>query len=278
MTDDGGAESESAAMAEVLGLVLEGTGYDFRDYQPAFLTRRLRRVSASLRLGGDLVPLAELARADGAVSAQVIEALGIGVTQMFRDPGFFRSLREHVIGELRTHPLARVWVAGCATGEEAYSLAILLDEEGLGDRYRIYATDINVRSLGVAKSGIVDSSRMEQNTRNYRAAGGKLDFGEYFETTHGETTIRQTWQRKIVFARHNLGTEPGFNTFNLITCRNVLIYFNRGLHTRVHSEFYDSLTTGGYLGLGARESLRSSDFADRFRCVDREARLYRKFR
>lgn len=273
MTD---SAAERAAVWESVRLVQEQAGYDFSDYQLPFLLRRFRRLADRLVLPGGVPEFAEALQTDTALSAQVVEELGLGVTEMFRDPQFFRTFRRLVIPELHSHPLVRVWVAGCATGEEAYSFAIMLEEAGFGDRYRIYATDINRRSLEQAKTGVIDATLMRQNTSNYLSAGGKKSLSHYYTARGGNALIRPYWRRRIVVAHHNLATDAKFNTFNVISCRNVLIYFNRNLHARVHSLLYDSLAVRGVLGLGSRESLSLSEHADRFLRLDQPARLYQR--
>lgn len=268
--------AQHAAVAEVIQLVRDRTGYDFSEYQPPFLLRRLRLVANRHGAGGDLVKLAEMARADASLPAEVAETLSLAVTEMFRDPSFFRTFRRLVMPQLRTYPLVRIWIAGCATGEEAYSFAIMFDEEGFGDHYQIYATDINRHSLQRAQSGFVDVSQMQLNSRNYLEAGGTRSLSHYYTAHHGSALIHSQARRRIVVAHHNLTTDGRFNSFNVVVCRNVLIYFDSKLHARVHKLLYESLTPLGTLALGARESLRLSGQADRFRCLDQATRIYQK--
>lgn len=267
---------EARATAALVRLVRDRTGYDFAEYQPPFLTRRLRQLAVRLHLSGGVVELLEVVRADDSLCANVIDILGIAVTEMFRDPQFFVSFRDQVVPELRSHPLVRIWVAGCATGEEAYSFAILLEEEGFADRYQIYATDINRRSLLTARSGVIDASQMRKYSQNYLNAGGRASLSNYYTAHTGQALIRPHWRRRIVVAHHNLTVDAKFNTFNVIACRNVLIYFNRSLHARTHALLHESLAPGGYLALGARESLGQSDFAAGFRCVEQSTRIYQR--
>lgn len=268
--------AQQAAVTEIIELVRAQTGYDFSDYQPPFLLRRLRLLGSRHGAGADLVKLAGLMRADAALPAEAIETLSLSVTEMYRDPSFFRTFRRLVVPELHSYPRVRIWIAGCATGEEAYSFAIMLDEEGFGDRYQIYATDINRRSLERATSGFIDVDQMQLNSRNYLEAGGTRSLSHYYSAHHGSALIHAHVRRRIVVAHHNLTTDGRFNSFNVVVCRNVLIYFDSDLHTRVHKLLYESLTPLGTLALGARESLRLSGHAERFRCIDQAARIYQK--
>ncbi len=252
-------------------------GYDFSRYQRAFLARRLHKVMTKTGTAG--VPaLAERISAEPDVMAELLGSLSLSVTEMFRDPGFFLALRAHVIPRLRTYPMVRVWTAGCATGQEPYSVAIMLEEEGLAGRYQIYATDMYSGSLDQARTGVIAAAAMPTYTRNYHRAGGKAQFSDYYTTADGYAMIRPRWRENIVFARHNLVTDSKFNEFNLILCRNVLIYFDEELHKHVHRLLYSSLGNFGVLGLGARESLRFSPHANAFETIDGPNRLYRRLR
>ena len=185
-----------------------------------------------------------------------LSGISVNVSAMFRDPGFFLAFRQHAVPLLRTYPFIRVWQAGCSLGEEAYSLAILLEEEGLYERSRIYATDINEGTLRQAREGIYPAELMQKYTQNYLQAGGQRAFSEYYTARYEFAILRPTLQRNIVFSQHNLVSDGPFNEFNVILCRNVMIYFNRPLQERTHALFEASLGMFGILGLGARESLR----------------------
>jgi chemotaxis protein methyltransferase CheR len=202
--------------------------------------------------------------------------LSVNVSAMFRDPCFFRALREHVLPRLRTSPYIRIWQAGCSMGEEIYSLAILLAEEGLLDRCRIYATDINERLLEKAREGIYPLELMQKYTQNYIQAGGTRSFSEYYTAAYDNAIFRPALHAQVVFAKHNLVTDGPFNEFNLILCRNVMIYFNRRLQDRVHHLLYDSLATLGVIGLGSRETLSFTPLKDRYEELDAPHRLYRR--
>jgi chemotaxis protein methyltransferase CheR len=202
--------------------------------------------------------------------------LSINVTSMFRDPSFYAAFRERVVPLLRTYPYTRIWCAGCSTGEEVYSLAIVLHEEDLYGRARIYATDINERVLERARAGIFPLDKMRQYTQHYIRGGGTRDFSEYYVAAYDGARFARELTENVVFAQHNLATDRAFNEFNVILCRNVMIYFDKPLQDRVHELFYESLPTFGVLALGHKESLSFSPFAARYEELDADERLYRK--
>jgi chemotaxis protein methyltransferase CheR len=260
-------------------LVLEGIyrhyGVDFREYARASLQRRLwRRVY--LEGLDSLTGLLERLLHDPACMERLQVDLSIQVTAMFRDPAFYRALREVVLPSLRTYPSLRVWNAGCSTGEETLSLAILLEEEGLLRRSRIYATDMNRVVLERARSAGFALERMRDYTQNYIASGGRRAFSEYYVVDSGAANFHPRLLEQVVFAEHNLASDGAFNTFHLIVCRNVLIYFTQPLQNRVHGLFLDSLERFGVLALGQRESVRFTDYADRYEELDGDERLYRR--
>src|SRR5205823_4723446 len=209
---------------------------------------------------------------------RLLVALSISVTSMFRDPTFYVAFREKVVPLLRTYPFIRIWHAGCSTGEEVYSMAILLQEEGIYDRCRIYATDINEGVLQKAKTGIFPINTMQENTSNYIAAGGQGTFSDYYTARYDYAIFRPQLRENVVFAQHNLVTDASFNLFNVILCRNVLIYFNNALQERVQQLFLDSLEMFGILGLGKKETVRYTSVADNYEELDEEERLYRRIR
>jgi chemotaxis protein methyltransferase CheR len=204
--------------------------------------------------------------------------LSINVTAMFRDPTFYGAFRDKVVSLLRTYPFTRVWVAGCSTGEEVYSLAILLEEEGLYDRTRIYATDINEVVLDRAKAGVFPLDRMQDYTENYIRAGGKRSFSEYYLAKYEGALFDRALTENVVWAQHNLVQDRAFNEFNVILCRNVMIYFDRTLQNRVHRLFYESLERFGILCLGNKESIRFTEFEDRYEELDPHEKLFRRIR
>jgi chemotaxis protein methyltransferase CheR len=262
-------------------LLLEGIhrhyGFDFRAYAYASLRRRIwKRLDAEhLRT---ISALQERVLHDPTLMERLLLDLSINVTAMFRDPAFYVAFRRDVIPALRTYPFIRIWHAGCSTGEEAYSMAILLEEEDLYDRTRIYATDINEVVIRKAKEGIFPLDRMQEYTQNYLRAGGTRSFSEYYTAMYDGALFAPRLMRNIVFSQHNLVTDRSFAECNVILCRNVLIYFDRTLQQRVHSLFYESLPVYGYLGLGSKESLRFTGFEDNYEQVDRREKIYRKIK
>jgi chemotaxis protein methyltransferase CheR len=249
--------------------------YDFREYAMASLKRRLTQ--AVDRLDCRTVSgLQERVLHDPQAFPALLQYLTVPVSDMFRDPMYFAALREHVVPVLRTYPSLKVWIAGCSSGEEAYSLAILLHEEGLLDRTLIYATDINPESLKRAESGVYDLERFRQFTENHRASGGKGSLSQYYRAAYGAAALDTSLKKRIVFSDHSLATDSVFAEVQLISCRNVLIYFNRELQDRVVALFGDSLCRKGFLGLGSKESLRFTTRADDFADVVREARIYQR--
>src|SRR5437773_5966018 len=262
-----------------LSLLLEGVfrqyGFDFREYAPASLRRRVwRRVfSEGLQT---ISALQDKLLHDPACMERLLLDLSINVTAMFRDPAFYVAFREKVVPALRTYPFTRIWVAGCSTGEEVYSLAILLQEEQVYDRTRIYATDINQSVLEQARSGVFPLDKMREYTQNYIKAGGTRPFSEYYLAKYDGAQFQRSLVDNVVFAQHNLVSDHSFNEFNVIICRNVMIYFDRTLQNRVHRLFYESLVTFGVLALGAKETIRFSPFEERYEDLDADERLYKK--
>ena len=262
-------------------LLLEGIyrryGFDFRAYAYASIRRRLwKRIEAEGLL--TVSALQERILHEPAMMERLLLDLSINVTAMFRDPSFYRVFREVVVPTLRTYPFIRIWHAGCATGEEVYSMAILLEEEGLYERSRIYATDINEVVLQKAKAGIFPLDRMQEYTENYIAAGGKRAFSDYYVAKYDGALFSPNLTRNVVFSQHNLVTDRSFSEFNAILCRNVLIYFDKSLQSKVHGLFYDSLAIFGVLALGSRESLRFSPYEDSYEQINGPEKIYRKVR
>jgi chemotaxis protein methyltransferase CheR len=250
-------------------------GFDFRDYSLPSLKRRVwKRVYAE---GLSTVSgLLENVLHDPSCMERLLLDLSINTTAMFRDPSFYLTFRQKVVPLLRTYPFVRIWHAGCSTGEEVYSMAILLQEEGLYDRCRIYATDINETVLQRAKEGIFPIATMQENTGNYITAGGNGTFSEYYTARYDYALFRPSLRENVVFAQHNLVTDASFNHFNVIFCRNVLIYFNNALQDRVHRLFHHSMEMFGILGLGKKETIRYSAVSDNYEEIDAEERLYRR--
>jgi chemotaxis protein methyltransferase CheR len=273
------AEARDGVEEIELALLLEGVfrlyGFDFREYAPASLRRRVwRRVHAEGL--STIAGLTERLLHDSATMERLLLDLSINVTAMFRDPTFYVAFREQIVPLLRTYPYTRIWVAGCSTGEEVYSLAILLDEEGLYERTRIYATDINESVLERARAGMFPLDKMQEYTKNYIRAGGTRAFSEYYVAAYDDAQFTRTLIENVVFAQHNLVSDRSFNEFHVIVCRNVMIYFDKRLQDHVHGLFYESLANFGILGLGHKESIRFTPYAQQYEAVDADEKLYRK--
>jgi chemotaxis protein methyltransferase CheR len=262
-----------------INLLLDGVfrhyGYDFRQY--AFASIRRRTMGRAQAEGAKTVlELLERVLDDQACMGRLLRALTIHVTSMFRDPQFYIAFREKVVPFLKTYPFVRIWDAGCSSGAEVYSLAILLAEEGIYDRCRIYATDLSEDILRDAKQGMFPLNSMKEYTENYQKAGGKASFSDYYSARYDHALFRPSLRKNIIFAQHDLVAGGSFNEFNVILCRNVMIYFNNSLQDRVHRLFYQSLARLGVLGLGQRESLRFSPHEASYEMVDAAQCLFRK--
>jgi chemotaxis protein methyltransferase CheR len=249
--------------------------FDFRGYATASLKRRLRAAMARFDCQ-TLSQLQDRVLHDPESFPALLDFLTVPVTEMFRDPSYFRSLRETVVPLLRTYPSLKVWVAGCSTGEEVYSLAILLREEGLLQRTLIYATDINPRTLEKAEAGVYDLERIAGFTENHRRSGAHSSLSDYYTTGYDRAVFDKSLKQNIVFTDHSLATDSVFAEVQLVSCRNVLIYFNRELQDRALGLFRDALCRKGFLGIGSKESLRFSSHADAFSDLVREDRIYQK--
>ena len=269
------AELERIEIELLLEAVFRHYGFDFRSYAYASIRRRLwKRIEAE-----ELSSVSELqARVlhEPAAMERLLLDLSVSVTAMFRDPGFYVTFRREVVPLLRTYPFIRIWHAGCSTGEEVYSMAILLEEEGLLERSRIYATDINDAVLQQARAGIFPLNRMQEYTENYIRAGGRRSFSEYYTAKYDGALFSPALTRNVVFSQHNLVTDRSFSEFNIIFCRNVLIYFDRTLQNRVQALFYESLVMFGILAMGSKESLRFSEYEPCYEKLHPKEKLYRK--
>jgi len=266
---------EEIEVALLLEAIFRRYGFDFREYAPASLIRRLWR-----RANAEGVPtlsaLQERVLHDPACMERLLLDLSINVTAMFRDPSFYVALRQKVVPLLNTYPFVRIWVAGCSTGEEVYSLAIVLDEEVLLERVRIYATDINEEVLRRAREAVIPLDKMQEYTQNYLHAAGTRAFSEYYLASYDGARIDRRLLENVVIAQHNLVSDGSFNEFHLIVCRNVMIYFDRALQDRVLKLFDDSLAPLGVLALGHKETLRYSQLAQRYEELDPSEKLFRK--
>jgi chemotaxis protein methyltransferase CheR len=264
-----------------LQLLIEGIyrqyGYDFREYAPNSLKRRILNFVQIENLRS-ISGLQEKVLHDRSAMERLMQSILVHVTEMFRDPSFYLAFRRLVVPVLRTYSYIRIWHAGCSTGEEVYSLAILLQEEKLYDRCRIYATDMNDFVLQKAKSGRVPMQLMRDFTRNYVRAGGKHAFSEYYAAKDDVAIFKRELIENITFSRHNLVTDTSFNEFNIIFCRNVLIYFTRSLQARVHNLIYESLAMSGILALGSSEMVRFSPHENDYEAVELSEKLFHKVR
>jgi chemotaxis protein methyltransferase CheR len=252
-------------------------GADFRDYSPASVRRRVTLAVQQLGYAG-VNPLREQILANATDYSRLLEFLTVPTSEMFRDPAYFKAIRENVVPLLRTYPSLKIWIAGCSRGEEIYSLAILLREEGLLDKTIIYATDINPQSLERAKAGIFPLDLAAKYTENYQKAGGLRAFSDYYQAGYGSIIFDASLRANVVFADHSLATDSVFAEVQFISCRNVLIYFNRKLQDRAFGLFSDSLSFRGFLGLGSKETLRFSPHYTEFDEFARLDRIYRKRR
>jgi chemotaxis protein methyltransferase CheR len=260
---------------QLLEAIYQRYHYDFRQYAVASLRRRLLQAMNHLQCA-TLLDLQHKVLGDGTMFSRLLEYLTVQVSELFRDPEFFLAVRREVIPLLATYPSIKVWVAGCSTGEEAYSFAILLAEAGLLERTRIYATDINDESLRKAQSGVYALDRMKQFTLNHRAAGGHGSLSDYYHASHDNAVMAPNLKQHITFADHSLATDSIFSEVQLVSCRNVLIYFARELQDRALGLFNDALCRRGFLCLGSKESVRFSAHSARFQEWNAEQKIYRR--
>ncbi len=270
-------DREAVEVDTLLEAVFRYYGFDFREYARPSLRRRLWR-RADLEGATTISGLQERLLHDRSCMERLLLDLSINVTAMFRDPTFFLAFRRSVVPLLRTYPFIRIWNAGCSTGEETYSLAILLAEEGLLGRTRIYATDINEAVLVRAKEGVFPLDQMRAYTENYLAAGGTRAFSEYYTAAYEGARFDRSLTDGVVFSRHNLASDRSFNEFHAIICRNVMIYFDSPLQDKVHDLFHESLVHLGLLALGQKESINFTSHADDYKVVDQADRIFRKIR
>jgi chemotaxis protein methyltransferase CheR len=261
----------------LLASIRKQYGYDFSDYAQASLKRRVN-IFFRARFNNEYQLLYEFVKHDPQVFAALLQTITVNVTEMFRDPLFYKALREKVLPELSTYPHLKVWHAGCSTGEEVYSTAIVLKEAGLLERTRIYATDINASVLEKAKQGVVPLRSMKEYTQNYLASGGTQMFSSYYRAQKDEAVFDASLKKNMVFALHNLAADQSFNEFNLIICRNVLIYFNKELQAKVIDLFHQSLCSLCYLALGTKESLLFSDVKKHYEPVDANMKIFKRIK
>lgn len=262
-----------------IGLLLEALyqryHYDFRQYARASIKRRLIQARSHFGMPS-LTALQERVLHDPEMLPRLLAFLTVQVSEMFRDPGYFRALREQVLPHLRTYPSLKVWIAGCSAGEELYSMAILFREEGLFDRTLFYATDINPDALRAAEAGIYPLDRIRKFTENHQKSGGRSSLSDYYRADYGRAVFDKSLRANVVFSDHSLVTDAVFAEMQLISCRNVMIYFDRGLQDRAVGLFKDSLARNGFLGIGSKESLRFSRHAAAFSELVPAEKIYRK--
>jgi chemotaxis protein methyltransferase CheR len=251
--------------------------YDFRDYSLASQKRRVLHALHKLDCAG-ISELQARVLHDPSMFGKLLQYLTIPTSEMFRDPAYFRVLREQVVPHLRTYPSVKIWIAGCSTGEEVYSMAIMLKEEGLLERALIYATDINPLSLEKARKGLFALDRMKAYTASYQMAGGKAAFSDYYTAAYGNALFDRALTENVSFADHSLATDSVFSETQLVCCRNVLIYFNRTLQERALGLFHESLSHRGFLALGSKESIDFSSYANVFEPVVKSERVFRKLK
>lgn len=249
--------------------------YDFRSYSMASIRRRLRQARQDLGFA-TITAMQEQILHDPDMLAPMLRYLTVQVSEMFRDPSYFLAIRKAVVPHLRTYPSLKVWVAGCSTGEELYSLVILFREEGLEERTLFYATDISPDALEQAQAGIYSAERVRQFSENYRLAGGKTTLSDYYHSNYNRCIFDKSLRRNVVFSDHSLVTDQVFSEMHYVSCRNVMIYFDRVLQDRAVGLFKDSLLRNGFLGLGSKESLRFSEHAVAFRDFVREEKIYQR--
>jgi chemotaxis protein methyltransferase CheR len=270
-------QTEALEVELLLAGVARRYGYDLRVYSRASLMRRVRNAMRQEGLP-TVSALQEKVLHEPAAMVRFIERVAVHTTAMFRDAEVFRAIRTDVIPLLRTYPFVRIWHAGCSSGEEVYSLAIVLEEEGLYDRCRLYATDLSDHIVDRARAGVFSLRNLRDHTIAYQKAGGRADFSSYYQADSQHAVMRQSLRRNIIFSQHNLVCDGPFNEFHLILCRNVMIYFDRALRDRVHRLLYESLSPFGVLSLGTRESLHATPFEKQFEPLGNDVRLYRRTR
>ncbi|MDB5248436.1 MAG: methyltransferase, CheR-type [Segetibacter sp.] len=262
---------------EMLNVVNTTYGYDFSDYSRASMQRRVSRFmdTAGYKTAVDLT---FQLKKDRSVFDYFLQRITVNVTEMFRDPAFYKVIRQEVLPVLASYPIIKIWHAGCSSGEEVFSMAILLSEAGLLKRSRIYATDVNPYNVEKAKKGILPLNVMKEYNENYIQSGGQNDFASYYTSLYNNAIIRKDLRENILFSQHNLVTDQAFNEFQIILCRNVMIYFNRRLQNRVIHLFNDSLSTFGYLALGIKESLLFTDLQNKFEVVSKDEKVFRRIK
>lgn len=268
-------EINAASLKEVLEILNNQYGYDFSQYSQASLIRRVNRICTLNSIENSIDLKFKLINEKGFV-IDFVEEITVNVTEMFRDPSFYKSLKKKVFSYLATYPQIRIWSAGCSTGEEPISLAIALEEAGLLHKCTIYATDLNQTVLQKAKKGIYHLDSLALHSKNYIEAGGLHSLSEYYLVKYGAAIFSPNIRKRIVYSQHSLVSDNSFNSFHLIVCRNVLIYFNQPLQNRAVELFYNSTEGTGFLALGNKESLRFTEYFSKYETIDRNERIFKK--
>lgn len=269
------SETEDIEIRLLLEAIFHRYHYDFRGYAQASIRRRLKQAKEFFSCP-TYSNLQDRVLHESAVFTRLVSFLTIQVSELFRDPPYFKAIRETVVPYLKTYPSLKVWVAGCSEGEEVYSMAILFREEGFGERVIIYATDINPVAIERAQAGVYSLERMKLFTENHRRSGGKSSLSDYYTAAYGAAVFDKSLREQVVFSDHSLVTDSVFAEVQLVSCRNVLIYFDRELQNRAVKLFHGALSRQGFLGLGMKESLRFTDYADSFVEWNRDVRIYQK--
>ena len=264
----------SEEIDDLIHLIKNVNGFDFSDYSPASFKRQVTKILNLQKLS--VFDLRNLIVNDEAYFEDFLCKVTVNVTEMFRDPLFYKSIRENIIPYLRSYQRIKIWNAGCSTGEELYSFAILFSEENLYNRSFFYGTDVNTDVLKIAKSGIYELTKMKQNSENYSASGALNSLSTYYTAKYDAVSIKHSIKKNVLFSSHNLVSDGIFNEFQVISCRNVLIYFNVELQNRVIELFYNSLASFGFLCLGSKETIRNTDLKNRFKIVDKKNNIYQR--
>ena len=270
-----GSSIKDADLDLLLSELYHSHGYDFSNYAKASLKRRVSRLMIIDRFPS-FAEFIYRVKSDSTYLTRLVEELTVNVTEMFRDPSLFKAIREQVLPVLGTHPFIRIWHAGCATGEEVYSMAILLEEANLLKKSLLYATDLNASVLENIKKGIFPLNQMKQYSENYILSGGKKDFSKYYTAKYEWAKFDEKLKSKMIVSTHNLVSDRSFNEFQMILCRNVLIYFDKNLQDKVLTLFDDSLEKLGFLVLGSKENLRFTSVAQKFQQLDAKEKIWRK--
>lgn len=269
-------ENEDIEITLFIDMLYYKYGYDFRAYSRAHMKRRIKHrieIEPNMRTVSDFI---HEVLWNESYFRRIVSDFSINVTEMFRDPSFYKKIREEVVPILKTYPFIKIWHAGCSTGEEVYSMAILLHEEGLLSRTQVYATDFNDIVLKKAREGIYSTESIREYEKNYRASGGRAELSDYYHEAYNTFIFDQKLKEKILFSNHNLVTDGVFGEMNMIICRNVLIYFERDLQNKVFKLFKKSLCYGGILGIGSKESMHFSDVRSKFKTLDADEKIFMK--